>query len=403
MVEAMTDAPAPRKRGRPRSVADDQQAPERRRKQLRVAQQAYRKRKETTIVNLQSRIQELESGIEELSESFLSFSNLLFEAGIIQNQPRVTAALQKITQQYVSLAKRGSDEAEQAPVAPADVSPSTSLTLSDTQDIISNYNPLITQLDSLPIISDAFQSSSDLAAQWPGLSQLPPTPPFQEQAILPFGIALPPPNMPFSSIPSPALNFPTILSPDNLLKPGCWTLSHLLVRQCCETGYYLLTSLSGDDPRVKAIFGKQLAIDERNCLISGFVAVMHDEIGDTIELRTKVLNSRRNSYSPERLAVSSRTWQIVNESGADEWMDASGVQRLLQQRGIRIQDLSSPLSGRRFNSAPQLNAASFIKYLSLCPICLGGGPAFRKRDVENAIRVATLDDPWAFNPVCEIP
>uniref|UniRef100_A0A0B7JX48 BZIP domain-containing protein n=2 Tax=Bionectria ochroleuca TaxID=29856 RepID=A0A0B7JX48_BIOOC len=404
MVGAMTDAPAPRKRGRPRNATDDQQAPERRRRQLRVAQQAYRKRKETTIVNLQSRVEELESGIKELSESFLSFSNLLFEAGILQDQPRVTAALQKTMQQCVSLAKRGCDEAEQT-AAPADVSLSTSPTLiiSDTQDIISNCNPLITQLDSLPITGDASQSSSDLAAQWPGLSQHPPTPPFQEQAILPFGIALSSPSIPFSSIPSPALNFPTIVSPDNPLKQGRWTLSHLLVRQCCETGYYLLTNLSGDDPRIKAIFGKRLAIGERNCLISGFVAVMHDEIGDTIELRTKVLNSRRNSYSPERLAVSSRTWQIVNESRADEWMDASGVQRLLQQRGIRTQDPSSPLSSPPFNSVPQLNAASFITYLSLCSICLGRGPAFRKRDVENAIRLATLDDSWALNPVCEIP
>jgi hypothetical protein len=29
--------------------------------------------------------------------------------------------------------------------------------------------------------------------------------------------------------------------------------------------------------------------------------------------------------------------------------------------------------------------------LSLGPICLGRGPAFRKRDVEKAIRLATLD------------
>ncbi|GKZ21555.1 hypothetical protein AbraCBS73388_007456 [Aspergillus brasiliensis] len=404
MVETTNDAPAPRKRGRPRNVTDDQQAPERRRRQLRVAQQAYRRRKETTIANLQSRVQELESGIEELSESFLSFSNLLFEAGILQHQPRVTAALQKITQQYVSLAKRGCDEAEQ-PAAPADVAPSVSPTLRDTQNITSNHNTLITQLDSLPIIGNTFPASSDLAAQWPELSQLPPTPPFQEQTILPFGIALSPPNISFSSIPSPApaLNFPNTLWPDTSLKQGRWTLSHLLVRQCCETGFYLLTSLSGDHPIVKAIFGKQLAINERDCLISGFVAVMHDDLGDTIELRTTVLNSRRNSYSPERLALSSRTWQIVNESGADEWMDASGVQRLLQQRGIRLQGPNSPLSSPRFNSAPQLNAVSFIKYLSLRTICLGRGPAFRKRDVENAIRLATLDDPWAFNPVYEIP
>ncbi|KAJ5954122.1 bZIP transcription factor bZIP-1 [Penicillium viridicatum] len=407
MVEAMTDAPAPRKRARPGTVTDDQQGQEskleltqgiqRRRKQLRVAQQAYRKRKETTIINLQSRVQELESGIEELSESFLSFSDLLLEAGILQNQPRVT--------QSVSLAKSGCDETEQTPAAPADVSPSTSPTLSDTQDIISNHNPPITQLDSLPIIGGASQSSSDLAAPWPELSQLPPTPPFQEQAILPFGIVLPPPNIPLSSIPSPTLNFPTIASPDNLLKQGRWTLSHRLVRQCAETGYDLLTSLSGDDPMVKAIFGKRMTIGERNGLISCFLAIMHDEIGDTVEVTTKVLNSRRDGYSPEQLTVSSRTWQIANESGADEWMDASGVQWLLQQRGIRIQDPSSPLSGPRFNSAPQLNAASFVKYLSLSSgtICLGRGPAFRKRDVENAIRLATLDDPWAFNAVSEIP
>jgi hypothetical protein len=333
---------------------------QRRRKQLRVAQQAYRRRKETTIVKLQSRVQELESGIEELSESFFSFSSLLFGGGILQNQPRVTSAMQKVTQQCVSLAKSGCDEAKETPAAPADVSPSTSPTLSDTQDIISNYNPLITQLDSLPIIGDTFQSSSDLAAQWPGLSQLPPMPPYQEPAILPFGVVLPSPNIPFSSTPSPVLNFPTTVSPDNLLKQGRWTLSHRLIRQCCEIGYHLLTSSSGDESRVKATFGKRLTIDERNRLISGFVDVMHDEIGDVIELRTNVLNSRRNSYSPEQLAVSSRTWQIVIESGADEWMDTSGVQRLLQERGIRIQDSSSALSSPRIE-APQLNAATFIK------------------------------------------
>ncbi|CAI7675694.1 unnamed protein product [Penicillium manginii] len=391
MVEAMTDTPAPRKRGRPRAETNNQQGPERRRKQLRVAQQVYRKKKDITIVNLQSRVQDLESGIEELSKSFLSFSDLLLEAGILQNQPRVTAALQKITQQCVSLAKSGCNEAEHAPAAPADGSRSTSPTLSDTQDIISNHNTLLTQVDSWPMIGDAFQSSSDLAAQWPGLSQLPPTPPFQEQAILPFGIDLPSPTISFSSIPSPTLNFPTILSPDSLLKQGRWTLSHRLVRQCCEAGYYLLTRSSVDDPRVKAIFGKRLTINERDRFIFGFFANMHDEMGDTVELSTKVLSSRRSSYSPEQLTVSSRAWQIVNESDADEWMDASGVQRLLQQREIRIQDPSSPLSSPRFNSAPQLNAASFTKYLSLGAICLGRGPAFRKRDVEKAIRLATLD------------
>ncbi|KAJ5987765.1 hypothetical protein N7481_002975 [Penicillium waksmanii] len=377
MIEAMTDARAPRKRGRPRAVADDQQVPERRRKQLRVAQQVYRKRKETTIVNLQSRVQELESGIEELSKSFLSFSSLLFEAGILQNQPRVTAALQKVTQQCVSLAKSGCEEAEQAPAAPADVLRSTSPTLSDTQDIISTYNPPITQLDSfkLPIIGDAFQSSSDLAAQGAELSQLPP------HATLP--------RTSNSTVRNSLVvsEYPLLIHPLSRLE----FLDHSIARQLPLKARLLVALTPSDDPRVKAIFGKRLTIDERNRFIFGFFATMHDDMGDTVELCTNVLNSRRNSYSPEQLTVSSRAWQIVNESGADEWMDASGVQRLLQQRGIRIQDPSSPPSSPRFNSSPQLNAASFTQYLSLGPICLGRGPAFRKRDVEKAIRLATLD------------
>ncbi|KAJ5220746.1 uncharacterized protein N7469_009633 [Penicillium citrinum] len=376
MVEAMPDASAPRKRGRPRAKTNNQQGPERRRQQLRIAQQVYRKRKDRTIVNLQSRVQKLESGIEELSKSFLSFSDLLLETGILQNQSRVTAALQKITQQCVSLAKSGCDETEQASAAPADVSGSTSPTLSDTQDIISHHNPFITQRDSWPIIDDTFQPSSDLTAQWAGLSQRPPHTTLSRTNNSPV---------------RPTVNFPTIVSPDSLLKQGHWELSHRLVRQCCETGYYLLTRSSTDDPRVIAIFGKRLTIDERDRFIFGFFANMHDEMGDTVELSTKVLSSRRNSYSPEQLTVSSRAWKIVNESGADEWMDASGVQRLLQQRGIQIQDRSSSLSSPPFNSAPQLNAARFTKYLSLGPICLGRGPAFRKRNVEKAIRLATLD------------
>lgn len=311
---------------------------------------------------MQSRVQELESGIEELSESFLTFSNLLFEAQVLQNQPRITSALQKITQQCVSLAKSGCDEPEQ--VTPTEASPTTPSKLSTPEELNLNYNPLISQLDSLPMIDETFQPSSEMLSQWPISQRLPPTPPYQEQAMLPFGIILSSPNIPFSSTPSPPLDFPTTISPNNLMKQGRWTLSHRLVRQCCENGYRLLTSSSSDDPRIPEIFGKTLTIAERNRLISAFYTAMHDEIGDTIELKTKVLSplhSRRNSYSPEQLAISSRGWQIVIESGAEEWLDASGVQRLLQERGIRLQDTSSPLSSPRYNAAPQLNVASFVK------------------------------------------
>lgn len=62
-----------------------------------MAQQAYRTRKENTISNLQDRVNELECGIEQLSQSFLTFSNLLLETGLFGRHSYVTSALHKIT------------------------------------------------------------------------------------------------------------------------------------------------------------------------------------------------------------------------------------------------------------------------------------------------------------------
>jgi hypothetical protein len=257
----------------------------------------------------------------------------------------------------VALAKSGDKPGQAAPAE-------ASLTTSTAQDINSNYDPRITQVDSLPMIHENLQLSSfKLLNQWPVSQQLPPSPPYQEQTILPFGIVLSSPNNPYSSRPSPQLNLPTNASPKDLTKQGRWTLSHRLVRQCCENAYRLLTRTPVEDPRIQAIFGKPLTLAERNSLTSGFYSAMHDELGDSIELKAKALSPlhmRTNSYSPEQLAISARTWQLVIESGTDQWLDASGVQRLLQERGISFQDTTSPLSSPRSNSAPQLNVASFV-------------------------------------------
>ncbi|KAF3388375.1 hypothetical protein F1880_003924 [Penicillium rolfsii] len=401
MGDANPDAPPRRKRGRPRTLTDEQLVPERRRTQLRVAQQAYRKRKEATITNLQSRVQELESGIEELSESFLSFSNLLFEADVLQNHPSITLALQKITLQCVSLAKNGSEQE-----TPAEASLTPTRNPSTTQDTNLNYDSGFTPLESLPIIDETLQSSPE-SSQWLVSQQQPPTPPYQEQTVLPFGIVLSSLNNQYPPRPSPTLTVPTNVSPKELMKQGRWTLSYRLVQQCCENAYRLLTRAPAGDPRIQAIFGKPMNPAERTSLASAFYSAMHDEIGDFIDSKSKALSPFHmmvNSYSPEQLAISSRTWQTVIESGSDQWLDASGVQRFLQERGISFQDRTSPLSSPKSYSTPQLDVASFITFLATYhPVCIGRGPAFRKRDVEKALSLAMSYDPWDFNAVYEIP
>lgn len=60
-----------KKRGRPRVEKPDQSAADRRRTQIRMAQRAYRQRKESTLEELRKRVSELTNTIELMNKAFL--------------------------------------------------------------------------------------------------------------------------------------------------------------------------------------------------------------------------------------------------------------------------------------------------------------------------------------------
>lgn len=333
----------------------------RRREPVRVAQQTYRQRKETTIANLQTHVQELESGIEELCRSFLSFSTLLSDTNVLEKQPHVTSAFYKVTQQCLSLARRACDEPDQADLANAVLK---SRKLDTTQIINLDNKPVVAQHDALPATDKTTQPSLTTADRWP-VAQSPSTPSRQEQEILPFGMVLSSPTIPFSSARRPSLaSLSTTVSASRLMKQEHWTLSHRLVRECWDNGYQLLINSSGNDPKIVAIFGKQLNASERKHMIRGFYAALHGEFGDIIELAAKAVSPLRpmkDIYWPEQLAISSPSSQMSFEPGSDEWFDASDVQTFLLQKGIQIPDTSSPDSSPRFTSSSQFNVITFIR------------------------------------------
>ncbi|KAF3391475.1 hypothetical protein F1880_007473 [Penicillium rolfsii] len=330
---------------------------QRRRKQLRVAQQTYRRRKEAMITSLHIRVQELESSIEELSESFLTFSNLLLGADILEKHPRVTAALQKITQQYVLLAKSGCDDRDQAGAAncanPQPKKPRIA------QNINLDHNLDIAQHCKLPIIENMTQSS--LATR--GQSQVPLTPLYQEQPILQSEIDLPSTTDPSSTTSPPLQNTPNITPQGSLMKQD-WTFSRILVRKCYENGYRLLVDSTDDLTTIQRVFGRQLTTLERKDLISTFYAAMHDEVGDLIKFDADFLSHSRpknNAYPPEQSIVSSTKIQNGVKVASDMWLDASGVYRLLLRKGIIAEANGSERSGLPFDFPANFNVLAFIR------------------------------------------
>ncbi|CAG7928808.1 unnamed protein product [Penicillium olsonii] len=343
--------PSGRKRGRPRTVTDDQEVPERRRQQLRLAQQAYRKRKETTIGNLQSRVQELESGVEDLSNAFLSFSNLLLEQQLLSQYPHIASALQDITQQCVTLAKAATDDPSGALVHVKEPSAKPVATLENS--------PPSSSLDQANS-----ESSTDVEDIVRSAPKWPDTAAYGDQSFLPFGVVMTSPSTQFPYLTPPSSSPPTqSLLLDSTAEEERWNISQRIVRTCCRLGYRLLME-SPNHPRVHQIFGSTLNTSERNNLIAAFYATKHDKFGDLVYAKANVLSPLRaklSTLTADQPQLPSRAWQIAYESGSGDWMDAIGVRKYLHEKRIVYENFPDSSGRLHHDVSSSLDISKFIR------------------------------------------
>ncbi|TVY33627.1 hypothetical protein LSUB1_G006838 [Lachnellula subtilissima] len=97
-VHSGDDEEAKKSRGRPRVDTKDETAADRRRTQIRMAQRAYRHRKETTISSLEKQVQELRGTNEEMSNIFISLYDFAVGKGLLQREPEFGQQLQSTTE-----------------------------------------------------------------------------------------------------------------------------------------------------------------------------------------------------------------------------------------------------------------------------------------------------------------
>ncbi|MCJ1436239.1 hypothetical protein MMC27_005617 [Xylographa pallens] len=100
------------KRGRPRVDPQDQSAVERRRTQIRLAQRAYRERKETTISDLEQRVAELQQTVSGMNQAFLDYNDKALSSGIANWNPELGEQLKSTMQQFLELAHNANVESD---------------------------------------------------------------------------------------------------------------------------------------------------------------------------------------------------------------------------------------------------------------------------------------------------
>ncbi|KAI2470224.1 hypothetical protein F4781DRAFT_430637 [Annulohypoxylon bovei var. microspora] len=85
-----------RTRGRPRLETKDQTPTERRRTQIRLAQRAYRNRKENAITDLQARIDDLKDVNSEINNAYQSLFDYASQRGLLAQAPEFGQQLQRL-------------------------------------------------------------------------------------------------------------------------------------------------------------------------------------------------------------------------------------------------------------------------------------------------------------------
>ncbi|KAH7151690.1 hypothetical protein B0J13DRAFT_246464 [Dactylonectria estremocensis] len=95
-----------RSRGRPRLDTKDETAADRRRTQIRLAQRAYRNRKDTAIDTLKQRVKELEQISEDMGREFMSLSHFVLGQGVLQGSPEVAQHLADANRKFLALQRQ---------------------------------------------------------------------------------------------------------------------------------------------------------------------------------------------------------------------------------------------------------------------------------------------------------
>jgi hypothetical protein len=101
-----------RARGRPRLNAQDKDetAVDRRRTQIRLAQRAYRNRKDAAISDLEKKVKDLENANANMATAFSSFFDLASAQGLLKSAPEAARRLKDLTDTFHRLSGRSSEE-----------------------------------------------------------------------------------------------------------------------------------------------------------------------------------------------------------------------------------------------------------------------------------------------------
>ncbi|KAI1801320.1 hypothetical protein F4811DRAFT_464713 [Daldinia bambusicola] len=157
-----------RSRGRPRLETKDQTPSERRRTQIRLAQRAYRNRKENAITDLQAKINDLKSVNNEINNAYQNLFNYASQRGLLAQAPEFGEELQKLQTLIKQTQEQGNPQADDENESPEGYPGEDQREAQDpADDTVTGGEPPVSapEIDQTPALWGGIADSHELAAQ----------------------------------------------------------------------------------------------------------------------------------------------------------------------------------------------------------------------------------------------
>lgn len=254
---------------------------QRRRTQIRLAQRAYRNRKDTAITTLEQKVKDLEQVNENMGKEFMSFYDFVLSQGMLDGAPEVARRLNDTTRKFLTFGRKSNEDgskedSDPSPPPEAPEAPEVSRQRQDSKissgassysrDRHSNSsNPQIqsrssTDTNSVPAHSSSMSSFMPPSAMpYEVITQPTPEnasfPVFNSQGQVPFF------DNSFSFSP-----FPAIPSPNSYAFQER-SFGRRLQRATLEAGLRLVSMANPPPHRYAAVFGFCLLFEPREAII----------------------------------------------------------------------------------------------------------------------------------------
>lgn len=288
-----------RTRGRPRVDTQDETAADRRRTQIRLAQRAYRHRKETTITSLKQKNSTLQSTIEQMNSAFLTLHDNLMDSGLVNGHRALSSHLKKVMSQFEQLAADAAveedDDAPDQPPPPKTTRQKPSKAQRKAAPApASNISPLQSSQDSdieeLPLVTYSNENGS-VDAFDPG--------PWNDTTsdIMQFNVQIPEAQFPLET--GTQKNVLDFMAQSPISRPlissapssnGFYTYSfqettfaRRLHRLCIERAFRNLTSPSTDPARIARTFRFTFCFSNRRRMLARFQHMLKRKAGESLE------------------------------------------------------------------------------------------------------------------------